>query len=90
MHHGLENLFRCNACHENCNSQVQTRKKKRRKRPKQRRALDNDILDQFEHEFQNHTEKIEMICNSIFKLLQNPRCENFLWSTHVKHLKYFV
>ena len=31
----------------------------------------------------------EMICNSIFKLSNNPRCENFLWSTHAKHLNFF-
>jgi len=32
----------------------------------------------------------EMICNSIFKLSNNPRCENFLWSTHAKHLNFFL
>ena len=31
----------------------------------------------------------EMVCNSIFELSKNPRCENFLWSTHVKHIEKF-
>ena len=64
MHRGLENLFRCKACHENCNSQVQTSKKKRKKRPKQSRASDIAILGQFENEFQNHTETIEDLVNA--------------------------
>jgi len=32
----------------------------------------------------------EIIRNSIFKFSNNPKCENFLWSsTHAKHLIFF-
>ena len=32
----------------------------------------------------------EKICNCVFKLSKDPRCEHFLWSTHEKSLRKFL